>query len=163
MYSLYMYIQCIYMYMYIVVAVPKQDSMSQLVTSFVLLHTAHTCLLLSNFQQISCSAPIYRGFAHACLILSCLGALQLLCTVCTYMTTTSPLCVHSREGLSVCRGGWCSLSCERSGRTRGRRSARPHAHRLSPAYSYPPESRTDKSSCVDPVSPGGVWGEDTHK
>ena len=24
---------------------------------FVLLHTAHTCLLLSNFQQISCSDP----------------------------------------------------------------------------------------------------------
>ena len=92
------------------------------------------------------------------LMLSCLGALQLLCIYMYMYITSQEHCVHSREGLSVCRGGWCSLSCERSGRTRGRRSARPHAHHLSPAYSYPPESRTDKSSCVDPALPGGVCG-----
>ena len=38
---------------------------------FVLLHTAHSCLLLSKFQQISC--PYITAFAHVSLMLSCLG------------------------------------------------------------------------------------------
>ena len=90
---MYMYIVCVCRCVYICVCVlyiimcllevTKQLTCMRhavLVTSFVLLHKAHTYLLLSNFQQISCSAHI------GCLMLSCLGTVTICASItCVYV------------------------------------------------------------------------------
>ena len=64
-----------------------------LVTSFVLLHTVHACLLCRNFQQNSCSAqPGQHSHMQSSCCRGC--SLQLLCTctcvhVCTVCDTTA--------------------------------------------------------------------------